>query len=105
MDFFFFLRREAALAFFDPDAGLADAAFASSGGTDGDCEAGPVGCDRGGWGVWVSVLCAGDGGGVVDKNGNKKKIAARVIQESRAAVQTSYAFARNVTYELPRDPG
>jgi len=82
------------------------AGFVASASADWDCEAGSVGCDVDGWGVCVSVLCAGCGReGVADKSDNKKKIAARVIQESRAAAKLSYAFVRQQTYDLPNDPG
>ena len=84
----FLLRREAALAFFDPEARLFGTAFASYGAADGDCEDGSIVCDAGGWEVCVSALCAAcDGETVPDKNGNNIKIAARVIQESRATVK------------------
>lgn len=94
---FFLLRREAVLAFFEPEAGLIDSGFTASVGADGDCEAD-------GWEVWVSVLCAACGDvAVPDKNGNKMKTVARVIQESRVAVKSSYAFVRHLPYQLPRD--
>jgi hypothetical protein len=71
---------------------LIDSGFTASVGTDGDCEAD-------GWEVWVSVLCAACGDvAVPDKNGNKMKTVARVIQESRVAVKSSYAFVRHLTY-------
>lgn len=81
----FLLRREAARVFFDPEARLFGTALASYGAADGDCS---IVCDAGGWEVCVSALCAAcDGETVPDKNANKIKIAARVIQESRATVK------------------
>ena len=100
---FFLLRREAALALFDPEAGLVGPGFATSGRADGDCEPASAACDADGWEVCVSVLCAARGTvGAPEKNGNKRKIAARVIPDFRA-VKSYYAFVGNVTYELPCD--
>jgi hypothetical protein len=100
---FFLLRRAAALAFFDPEAGLVNCDFKACGGA-GDCEAGSVPCDAG-WEVCVSVLCLARGGeAALNKNGNKMKIAARVIPKSRA-VKSYYAFVGNVTSDKPHDSG
>ena len=83
---FFLLRREAALAFFEPDAGLIDSGFTAPVGADWDCD---VGSEADGWEACGSVLCgaAYSDVAVPDKNGNNMKTVARVIQGSRAAVK------------------
>lgn len=79
---FFFLRLRAELVLFDPDEGFVDEGCAASAAAKGGCEAWAGSCEVEDWEVWAAAGADCGLAGAAKITGNRRKTAARVIQES-----------------------